>query len=119
MKYTNQKALKQFILAKCKQVRSGWELSRVSKEALDHFEMVAAQLVRRFEMTPTDRYAEASLLVRKTVKTKLLEGHKERFPWVKCVSVNDDAITRVEIELERLITNAVSSHPSKGKTFII
>ena len=116
-KYTNQKAVKQFILEKVKKIRVGWDCTRVSRDALVSFELKAVQLVRSFDGLKTNRTPETELLVKSAVAKTLVDCHRVKYPCFKVTAVSNDAIKCIEAELERHIISSVQSHPTLGHTF--
>jgi hypothetical protein len=118
----NKAATKQFILDQVKKIRVGWNCTRVAGEALDFYESHLESLIRGVPIVdlalPVEEPEGDSLLVRSTVKHKVIEMARRRLTWIKCaLKVDERILYYIESKLRAKIKGDVSSHPSIGQTF--
>ena len=119
----NHAALKRFILARVKAKRSYWDCQRVSGEAVTFYEGFMASRMRNLirnagtESTVPGEKDAMGLLVRSTVRRKLLELLQDTIRWAKITQIHDDALEHLEGELIEKIDKDINYHPTGVKTF--
>jgi len=119
----NHAALKRYILARATIKLPHWDCQRVSGEAITFYESFLASrlqhLVRNActESTVPGDDDSTGLLIRSTVRRKLLELLQDTIRWAKIVHVEDDALDHLEGELIEKIDKDLKFHPTGVKTF--
>lgn len=119
----NRAATKRFILERIKATRPHWLCDRVSGEAYDFYEGFIGQEIRRMVHDPAkagvsaDELPGQSLLVRGTVRTRLLGGLHEAVRWARIVKIDQIALDSIEEDLRQRILADIRNHPTGCKTF--
>jgi hypothetical protein len=120
----NKAVTKQFILDAAKKLKPAWNCTRVAGEALDFYETHLETLIRGVPMVDLDLapFGEppegSTLLVRSTVKHRVIEMARRKLTWVKFVlKIDDRVLYYIEAKLRARIKADVQSHPSIGQTF--
>ena len=112
--------LNAYILANVKKLRRGWRCTRIGGYVYDRMEGEMRSLMREFVKDPivkSESKPEGTLLVVKTVRGRLVEMLKERYPSLDIRGIDEDAMDYLGYRLEKRLKGYIQAHPARGQTF--